>query len=72
MIFDQEYTVYFLQGCVTVHFLQEINSFQISSGNKSVYSFTKLTVLAAELNLQDGLSIKRAINCKNLPIFPTL
>ena len=72
MIFDQEYTAYFLQGSVTSHFLQEKNSFQISSGNKSVYSFTKLTVLAVELNLQDGLSIKKAINYKNLPFFPTL
>ena len=60
MIFYQEYTVYFLQGSVTSHFLQEINSFQISSGNKSAYSFTKLTVLAIELNLQDGSLIKRA------------
>ena len=49
MSFDQKYTVYFIQESVfnSAHLdLQEINSFQIPSGNKSVYSFTKFTMLA--------------------------
>ena len=51
MSFDQEYTIYFLQGSVTAYFLQGLGSlgnkqFHIPSGNKFVYSFTKLMILS--------------------------
>ena len=51
MSFDQEYTIYFLQGSVTAYFLRAKGpsgnkQFQIPSGNKFVYSFTKLTILS--------------------------
>ena len=54
---DQEYTIYFLQGPANSLFpeeplaLQENKQFQIPLGNKSVFSFTKLMILAVYLKL---------------------
>ena len=44
MSFDQEYTIYFLQG--SVFGLSGNKQCQIPSGNEFVYSFTKLMIFA--------------------------